>query len=112
MEPPWIGDALERVFASVYELKAGAGHEIADRARDKNLAWAGFSGDAGGDVDSELQDRQHPNPVSQITELQEIQGASSRGWLLQLFPVSVALATIRLAIRPRIGCTPRMPSWR
>ncbi len=69
VEPPWIGDALERVFASVYELKAGAGHKIADRARDKNLAWAGFSGDAGGDVDSELQDRQHPNPVSQITEL-------------------------------------------
>ncbi len=52
VEAPWIGDALERVFASVFELKAGAGHEIADRARDQNLSWDGFSGDAGADVDS------------------------------------------------------------
>jgi hypothetical protein len=40
VEAPLVRDSFQFVVASVFELKAGAGHEIFDGARDEHLACA------------------------------------------------------------------------
>jgi hypothetical protein len=53
VQPPGPRHALEFVFTSVLERDAGAGHEIDDRSRDKDLARFGGGADALGEVYSD-----------------------------------------------------------
>jgi hypothetical protein len=56
VEMPAVGDALQLVFAGVFELQPRAGGEVFHRGAHENLPCVGERADARADVDREAAD--------------------------------------------------------